>query len=934
MADGNNDILISEVQEAEGGIHSDLAQDLQEAADIAARFPDNSEIIQKYQELRLATIGALKDLRIETSEQLREVQLSLTGENDMSTLGDTGTISNDEKLRIEALQVSLESEVTWDALKEKYIWDLSSEEAKTLLTLTHAEYENFWSSMKDKLMLSTLGISISQYNEIDSSEKMNIFQQQLISKIFTENGGGTFEQGYSHNWLLAGFDSQKWNYTISVEDFEAKIEAGESLDRSTLSTYLLYKAENASSPRAFMKEFSDTFGSRKEKVQNLLANGSDNMHIERLLTLLSGETYQVPTGPESMIAFISNGSFSDSVFDFLGTAQGYISTGIENILSYLKNPETHWDTSETLIPLLWRMTQYISDIGDDSITGQLQTQLQWVFQDILWDISDPNSFISRNLANTPLSRFEAGTELYRVALAAKTQEYQRELRTKINENADIILSRSNFLTLIQEQTGCTLEEAITFFDELVRKIEENPSDINSDEELKAILSGQGWENALFQEHIATILEQAQSLAHQRQAETLQLGIEEIIALAADWVSPEEAERIIVLRASLESTAEIIDTIRTLPDWEILAWYMQWILSEEDFRNSFYIPEEIWTETESLTLEETINSLWSNWETTLEEETWSIEDQVTKALDIALDPNASDTERQEALTSLSETGEITATEAQVDVSTTVLTTSEWLTSPVAENIREQATQKVEEIISTPEAGGSRYIQEQVNTLRATLGEDNPLVVRITNAQEEGIQKACAKQSNQDWTVAQLPPSARNFYNDTILRLWLSESEISTLTPMELKVIKGSDIARESFLNFRQTLVDLNLESIWQFRNQIFNAIGSLDFTIRDGNYIWTNEMNIFLSKVMYATTGNDTYKDIPRNFQEIQSKIIQDNKVGVIWWIRDIEGIGDGAWVIENRFRILFAPRNAWEIRFNFAAFQDALRNPTSENLVA
>lgn len=48
-------------------------------------------------------------------------------------------------------------------------------------------------------MLSTLGISISQYNEIDSSEKMNIFQQQLISKIFTENGGGTFEQGYSHN---------------------------------------------------------------------------------------------------------------------------------------------------------------------------------------------------------------------------------------------------------------------------------------------------------------------------------------------------------------------------------------------------------------------------------------------------------------------------------------------------------------------------------------------------------------------------------------------------------------------------------------------------------------------------------------------------------------------------------------------------------------
>lgn len=81
-----------------------------------------------------------------------------------------------------------------------------------------------------------------------------------------------------------------------------------------------------------------------------------------------------------------------------------------------------------------------------------------------------------------------------------------------------------------------------------------------------------------------------------------------------------------------------------------------------------------------------------------------------------------------------------------------------------------------------------------------------------------------------------------------------------------------------MNFRQTLENLNLESIWQFRNQVFRAIGSLDFSIGDGDYIGANEMNIFLSKVLYATTGKDTYKNIPTNFQEIQSKIITENRL--------------------------------------------------------
>ena len=74
----NGDFLIREVQEIG---HDDIAQDLAKAEEIKARFwgdsPEAQEIRRKYDELRLATIGALRDLRIETSTQLEEIKKSL-----------------------------------------------------------------------------------------------------------------------------------------------------------------------------------------------------------------------------------------------------------------------------------------------------------------------------------------------------------------------------------------------------------------------------------------------------------------------------------------------------------------------------------------------------------------------------------------------------------------------------------------------------------------------------------------------------------------------------------------------------------------------------------------------------------------------------------------------------------------------------------------
>ena len=93
----NGDFLIREVQEIG---HDDIAQDLAKAEEIKAR--------RKYDELRLATIGALRDLRIETSTQLEEIKKSLTGDIDFSKLSENTDISESEKARIKELSMIFE----------------------------------------------------------------------------------------------------------------------------------------------------------------------------------------------------------------------------------------------------------------------------------------------------------------------------------------------------------------------------------------------------------------------------------------------------------------------------------------------------------------------------------------------------------------------------------------------------------------------------------------------------------------------------------------------------------------------------------------------------------------------------------------------------------------------------------------------------------
>ncbi len=191
-----------------------------------------------------------------------------------------------------------------------------------------------------------------------------------------------------------------------------------------------------------------------------------------------------------------------------------------------------------------------------------------------------------------------------------------------------------------------------------------------------------------------------------------------------------------------------------------------------------------------------------------------------------------------------------------------------------------------------------------------------------------------QQNKNTTTPQLTannissPDLRDTYRELSSELSLTQEEAQSLTQEELKLIASDESIKESFISFKSTLDELNLESIWQFRNQIFRAIWSLNFNISDGDYIGENELNIFLSKVTYATLWKDTVpelKSTPSNLVETARVIRRENNIWFLWQV-DESSVWEGWWVIETKFREKFAPKDAWFIWFKTAAFLEALKS--------
>ena len=72
------------------------------------------------------------------------------------------------------------------------------------------------------------------------------------------------------------------------------------------------------------------------------------------------------------------------------------------------------------------------------------------------------------------------------------------------------------------------------------------------------------------------------------------------------------------------------------------------------------------------------------------------------------------------------------------------------------------------------------------------------------------------------------------------------------------------AQENLIHFYEILVDVNMIRIWQYRKEIFTAIGNnvwwREFISEDNNYLNENEIRVFLKNILYSLRGKLTWEE--------------------------------------------------------------------------
>jgi len=169
-----------------------------------------------------------------------------------------------------------------------------------------------------------------------------------------------------------------------------------------------------------------------------------------------------------------------------------------------------------------------------------------------------------------------------------------------------------------------------------------------------------------------------------------------------------------------------------------------------------------------------------------------------------------------------------------------------------------------------------------------------------------------------------PEEQEQYKEVIAEIGFTPNEVSTLTPGELEAISTNEVFKENFVNMKTTLDDNNLWQLFLFRHQIFRSIWSLDFNVMDWNYVWENELNIFLSKIVFATTWEEKLRKTPSNLDTSLKIIRKLNHVDWFSWAQDVSSVGLGWSYIETIFREKFAPKDAGLFWFKTWSFRKAL----------
>ncbi len=196
---------------------------LDEAKEIKSSL-QNEQAQKEYEEIRLATIGALSDLRANTHEELEAVRASLwDGTIDVFSYPEW-SISQEEFSNISrefSDLKSLEEKPKW--IQDKEINELNENELKSLLLLSQQEYDSFtdWGTVA-KWWNTLLSLAESDtYNNVSWKKELHEFQERIINKLYGED----IKNKWFTDNAIHGFGTERWwNFVISVENMEQELQ--------------------------------------------------------------------------------------------------------------------------------------------------------------------------------------------------------------------------------------------------------------------------------------------------------------------------------------------------------------------------------------------------------------------------------------------------------------------------------------------------------------------------------------------------------------------------------------------------------------------------------------------------------------------------------------------------------------------------------------
>jgi hypothetical protein len=472
-------------------------------------------------------------------------------------------------------------------------------------------------------------------------------------------------------------------------------------------------------------------------------------------------------------------------------------------------------------------------------------QFQSYVAQIITDITEnwENSIISNNLGEIALSSLQEDSPIYNAVKKAKVQEFQTELNEKVKNSPEIQEMKQDMIQslTLKYWENIPQEDFETVFSSVMRVISENPEKVDSLSALAQVFDENTdlWNTMLGLWE--TALNEMQSLieSHRQQLEAAKMNTAMQTLQEYCNSEPRNEEGIIIVYEAISQIWKKIDELRANQEYldevgKLWSESLEYRLLTGDIENyDAYLQEKQNLQTQSNVnenwedvSEESVNSE-DTVETTKNEETnqeaESIEEQTTAAAQAIIDAETPE-EQQAAAANAENVVKTLEGEAQIEASATVMEVLIDVDWPEATQLKERVANDMGKALRDPLLAKSEYAQTQVNNLLKLLWENDPIVQKISAAQEEGIQKAYNTNEKTATTIANTPPHVREFYAKTLSQISIDNpSIIESISLTELKSFRNNPEAIENFLNAYDYFNEAGLPSVWEYRHEIQAAM---------------------------------------------------------------------------------------------------------------